>query len=56
LLRGHRDTLDLVIGVLLERETIDGADLAAIIGTPEWADHEPAGAPAAVTMKWQGSE
>jgi cell division protease FtsH len=56
LLRGHRDTLDLVIGVLLERETIDGADLAAIVGTPEWADHEPAGAPAAVTMKWQGSE
>ena len=55
LLRGHRDTLDRVIGLLLERETIDGADLAAIVGTPGWADHE-SGAPAVVTMKRQGSE
>jgi cell division protease FtsH len=47
LLRGHRDTLDRVIGLLLECETIDGADLAAVVGTPGWADHEPAGAPAA---------
>jgi cell division protease FtsH len=34
LLRGNRDTLDRVIGLLLERETIDGADLAAIVGAP----------------------
>jgi len=33
LLRGHRETLDRVIDLLLERETIDGADLAAIVGT-----------------------
>ena len=45
LLRGHRDTLDRVIGLLLERETIDGADLAAIVGAvPGAADLEPAGA------------
>jgi cell division protease FtsH len=51
LLRGHRETLDRVIGLLLERETIDGADLAAIVGTaPGPADHEPAGAPLALTM------
>ena len=56
LLRGHRDTLDRVIGLLLERETIDGADLAAIVGAPGWADHEPAGVPAVVAMKRQGSE
>jgi cell division protease FtsH len=34
LLRGHRDTLDRVIGLLLERETIDGSDLAAIVEAP----------------------
>jgi cell division protease FtsH len=34
LLRGNRETLDRVIGLLLERETIDGSDLAAIVGTP----------------------
>jgi cell division protease FtsH len=34
LLRGHRETLDRVIGLLLERETIDGADLAAIVEAP----------------------
>ena len=55
LLRGHRDTLDRVIELLLERETIDGADLAAIVGTPGPADHQPAGAPLALTMKWHGS-
>jgi cell division protease FtsH len=48
LLRGHRETLDRVIGLLLERETIDGADLAAIVGAlPGAADLEPAGAPLA---------
>ncbi len=31
LLRENRDTLDRVTGLLLERETIDGADLAAIV-------------------------
>ncbi len=34
LLRANRETLDRVIGLLLERETIDGSDLAAIVGTP----------------------
>jgi cell division protease FtsH len=34
LLRGNRETLDRVIGLLLERETIDGADLAAIVEAP----------------------
>jgi cell division protease FtsH len=34
LLRGNRETLDRVIGLLLERETIDGSDLAAIVGAP----------------------
>jgi cell division protease FtsH len=56
LLRGHRETLDRVIGLLLERETIDGADLAAIVGTAGFADREPAGAPLALTVKRQGSE
>jgi cell division protease FtsH len=56
LLRGHRETLDRVIGLLLERETIDGSDLAAIVGTPGSADREPVGAPLALTVKWQGSE
>jgi cell division protease FtsH len=50
LLRGHRQTLDRVIGLLLERETIDGSDLAAVVGASGPADHEPAGAPLAVTM------
>ena len=50
LLRGNRDTLNRVIGLLLERETIDGADLAAIVAAvPGPADHEPAGAPLALT-------
>ena len=34
LLRGHYETLDRVIGLLLERETIDGSELAAIVGAP----------------------
>src|ERR1700722_2839128 len=44
LLRGHRETLDRVIGLLLERETIDGSDLAAILKTPGSGDHEPVAA------------
>jgi cell division protease FtsH len=50
LLRGHRQTLDRVIGLLLERETIDGSDLAAIVGAPATTDHEPADTPLALTM------
>jgi cell division protease FtsH len=50
LLRGHRQTLDRVIGLLLERETIDGSDLTAIIGAPRAADREPVRAPLALTM------
>ena len=34
LLRGNREMLDRVISLLLERETIDGSDLAAIVGAP----------------------
>jgi len=34
LLREHREALDRVIGLLLERETINGADLAAVVGMP----------------------
>jgi cell division protease FtsH len=34
LLRGRRQTLDRVIDLLLEREPIDGSDLAAIVGAP----------------------
>jgi cell division protease FtsH len=34
LLRGNRVMLDQVIALLLERETIDGTDLAAIVGAP----------------------
>jgi cell division protease FtsH len=45
LLLGHRETLDRVIDLLLDRETINGADLAAIVGMSGPAGHEPAGAP-----------
>jgi cell division protease FtsH len=34
LLENHREALDRVVGLLLERETIDGADLAAVVGVP----------------------
>ncbi|MGZ4607244.1 MAG: ATP-dependent zinc metalloprotease FtsH [Blastococcus sp.] len=34
LLRDHRDVLDKVITLLRERETIDGAELAALVGLP----------------------
>jgi len=51
LLRDNRDALDRVIGLLLDRETIDGADLAAIVG----AHDRPSGedriwAPRAIAM------
>jgi cell division protease FtsH len=52
LLRGHRATLDRVIGLLLDRETIDGSELAAIVARePEADDPEPAGVPLALTLK-----
>jgi cell division protease FtsH len=51
LLREHLDTLDRVINLLLERETINGADLAAIVGIPpRRTDHEQVWAPRAVAM------
>jgi cell division protease FtsH len=51
LLREHLDTLDRVINLLLERETINGADLAAIVGIPpRHTDHEQVWAPRAVAM------
>jgi cell division protease FtsH len=49
LLRGHRDTLNRVVDLLLERETIDGADLAAIVGTSGRTGDELAGTPLALT-------
>ncbi|HLK01291.1 MAG TPA: cell division protein FtsH, partial [Streptosporangiaceae bacterium] len=49
LLRGHRETLGCVIDLLLERETIDGDDLAAIVGTPVQVGREPPGVPLALT-------
>jgi cell division protease FtsH len=51
LLREHRDTLDLVIQLLLDRETIDGSELAAIAGVPQrQAEQEQIWAPRAVAM------
>ena len=38
LLRQHRGTLDRVVELLLDRETIDGAELAAVVGIPERRD------------------
>jgi cell division protease FtsH len=50
LLRGHRETLDQVIGLLLDRETIDGAELMAIVGAPGDTSREPDAAALALTM------
>ncbi|MCW2529928.1 MAG: Microtubule-severing ATPase [Pseudonocardiales bacterium] len=51
LLTEQRDALDRVITLLLERETIDGTDLAAIVGRPERdTDHGRIWAPRAVAM------
>ena len=51
LLSEHRAMLDQVIELLLERETIDGADLAALLGIAEHhADQEQVWAPRAVAM------
>jgi len=51
LLRAHRAVLDRVIDLLLERETIDGSDLAAIVGMAQRrTDHERIWAPRAAAM------
>jgi cell division protease FtsH len=51
LLREHRDTFDRVIELLLDRETINGSDLAAIAGVPErQAEQERIWAPRAAAM------
>jgi cell division protease FtsH len=51
LLTEERDALDRVINLLRERETIDGNELAAIVGRPErHSDHERIWAPLAVAM------
>jgi cell division protease FtsH len=56
LLTEHRDKLDQVIDLLLERETIDGADLAVLVGIPEHhADGEATWAPRAAAMVSAGS-
>ncbi len=57
LLRGHRETLGRVISLLIERETIDGSELAAIVETAPGADdREPAGSPLALTMNWRAPQ
>jgi cell division protease FtsH len=51
LLRSNLDTLDRVIALLLERETISGSDLAEVVGVPErHSDVERVWAPRAVAM------
>ena len=51
LLRQNLDSLRRVVDLLLERETIDGSELAAIVGVPErHAEPELVWAPRAVAM------
>jgi cell division protease FtsH len=51
LLRHNRSSLDRVVELLLDRETIDGADLAAIVGLPErHAEPERIWAPLSAAM------
>jgi cell division protease FtsH len=51
LLCEHRGVLDRIVDLLLEKETIDGSDLAAVVGTPErHAPQEQVWAPRAVAM------
>ncbi len=51
LLRGNLNSLRRVVELLLERETIDGSELAAIVGMPErHAEPELVWAPRAVAM------
>jgi cell division protease FtsH len=50
-LRAHLDTLGRVVELLLERETVDGSDLAAIAGMPKrLAGHNRVIAPQLVAM------
>jgi cell division protease FtsH len=57
LLRTNLDTLGRVVDLLLERETIDGSDLAAIIGRPERsAEPGTVWAPGAVAVLPAGPE
>jgi len=57
LLRTNLDTLGRVVDLLLERETIDGSDLAAIVGVPErHAEPEMVWAPQAVAMTPSGAD
>ncbi len=57
LLRTNLDTLRRVVDLLLERETIDGSDLAAIVGVPQrHAEPEMVWAPRAVAMNPSGAE
>jgi cell division protease FtsH len=57
LLRTNLDTLGRVVDLLLERETIDGSDLAAIVGRPERsAEPGTVWAPGAVAVLPAGPE
>jgi len=56
LLRGHLEVLGRVIELLLERETIDGKDLAAIVGMPARNTGRPQTlAPRAVVVAARGA-
>jgi len=55
-LRTHRDLLSRVVELLLERETVDGADLAAITGQPRRADLPRVLVPQAVALTPANSE
>jgi cell division protease FtsH len=51
LISEHLDALHRVIDLLLERETIDGSDLAAVIGVPDHqGDYERPSTPRAAAM------
>ena len=38
LLRGHRPELDALVGLLLERETVDGSDVYRLAGLPDQSE------------------
>jgi cell division protease FtsH len=55
LLCEYRGVLDRIVDLLLERETIDGSDLAAVVGMPErHGPQEQVWAPRAVAMSAAG--
>ena len=56
LLHEQLDLLRRTVDVLLERETINGADLAAILGMPEARKQELAGASRSVTHTLHGQQ